>query len=64
MGLIDVISKEERVDVTYSDFYNLMLESAKFELASNGIKNNVPHEYMRAMLNIVNPWKSNKESEE
>ena len=29
MGLADVFSKEERVEVTFTDFYRLMRESAK-----------------------------------
>lgn len=50
MGIMDVISKEDRVEVTYSDFYNLMREAAKAELLMNGVKQQVDHTDMYAMM--------------
>lgn len=32
MGLVDVFSKEDRIEVTYSDFYSMVKESAKFDI--------------------------------
>ena len=50
MGLVDVISPEDRVEVKYSDFYALMLESAKAELMMNAIRCNVPHRFIRETM--------------
>lgn len=49
MGLADVLSKEDRVEVTYSDFYRMVRESAKAELVMNAVKCNVPHRFIREM---------------
>lgn len=32
MGLADVFDKEDRIEVTYSDFYSMVKESAKFDI--------------------------------
>lgn len=50
MGILDAISKEDRVEVTYSDFYSLMKEATKAELLMNGVKQQVSHEDMYAMM--------------
>jgi hypothetical protein len=50
MGLSDVFGKEERVEVTYSDFYQLFKSSAKLELLENAVKARVPHHYIEGML--------------
>lgn len=50
MTLADAFSKEDRVNVTYSNFYKLMKEAAKAELIANAVNCNVPHRYMREML--------------
>lgn len=49
MGLADTVSKEDRLDVRYTDFYKLMRESAKYELLMNAVNCNVPHQYIRKM---------------
>lgn len=50
MTLADAFSKEDRVNVTYSNFYKLMKEGAKAELMANAVNCNVPHQYIREML--------------
>lgn len=49
MGIVDMFSKEDRIEVKFSDFYTLVKESAKCELLMNAIKCDVPHRYMREM---------------
>lgn len=51
MGIVDTFSREDRVQVKFTDFYNLIYEAAKSELICNGIKNNVPNEYMLGIIN-------------
>lgn len=50
MGLADVFSAEDRVQVKYSDFFEIIREAAAAELLINAVKTNVPHEYI---LNMV-----------
>lgn len=54
MGLADVLSAEDRVEIKFSDFYTLVREAAKYEIAANGIKTKVPHEEMLKMLSGKN----------
>lgn len=49
MGLADMFSKEERVAVTFTDFYRLMRESAKCELLMNAVNCDLHPMYIRAM---------------
>ena len=49
MGLVDAFSREDRVAVTFSDFYRIMRESAKSELIMNAVNCNVPHQFIREM---------------
>ena len=46
---MDAFSKEDRVEVTFSDFYRLMKESTKAEIVMNAVNCNVPHRYIREM---------------
>ena len=50
MGLADALAREDRVEVTFSDFYRLMKESSKAELIINAVNCNVPHKYIREMV--------------
>ncbi len=47
MSLIDTFSKEDRVPVTFTDFFNLVKQAAKYENVMNGVKCDVPHKYIR-----------------
>lgn len=49
MSLIDAFSKEDRVQVTFTDFFNLVKQAAKYENVMNGVNCNVPHAYIREM---------------
>ena len=50
MGLIDAFGKEDRVEVTFSAFYELMKGCAERDFLAKGIMCNVPHRYMREMV--------------
>lgn len=49
MGIVDMFSSEDRVQVKFSDFYNLVKEASKAELLLNGVKNGVDHASMYTM---------------
>ena len=49
MGLIDNFTAEDRVDVKFSDFYNLTKQAEELELVMNAVRCNVPHRYIREM---------------
>lgn len=57
MGLMDAFSSEERVTLTYSQFYQLVKEATKAEMLFNGVKCKVSRDAMYAMV-------EGKESEE
>lgn len=48
-NIMDAFSREDRVEVTFSDFYRLMKESTKAETVMNAVNCNVPHRYIREM---------------
>ena len=48
-NIMDAFSKEDRVEVTFSDFYRLMKEGTKAEILMNAVNCNVPHRYIREM---------------
>lgn len=50
MGLSDVFSAEDRVDVKFTDFYNLVKGCTQRDILMNGIKCDVPHRYLREMM--------------
>lgn len=50
MGLMDAFNPEDRVTVTFTDFYKMMREAARSELLQNAVKMYVPHEHIVAML--------------
>lgn len=49
MSLVDVFSKEDRIPVTFTDFFNLVQQAAKYENVMNAVKCDVPHIYIREM---------------
>ena len=49
MGMADMFSKEDRVTVTFTDFYKLMKEAAKCELLMNAVNCDLHTMYIRAM---------------
>lgn len=52
MGIADTFGAEDRVQVKFSDFYRLVRESVKSEIAMNCFENNVPNEFARKIFNL------------
>lgn len=50
MGLMDALNPEDRISVTFTDFYRLVKQSAKAELMMNGIKNKVDHDAIYTIM--------------
>jgi len=50
MGLVDAFGKEDRIPVTFSEFYGLVQEAAKAELIMNAVNCDVPHKYIRETM--------------
>ncbi len=61
MGLADMFGSEDRVTMTFTDFYNLVKESGKGELVLNAVKADVPHRYIREMVSGVKEKSEEKE---
>jgi len=67
MGLMDAILTEDRIDVKFSDFYNLVKNSARAEIMLNGIKNKIDHDSIHTMItgkHLPEPTEVKEESEE
>lgn len=56
MGMMDAFNAEDRVQVKFSDFYNLMRGCAERDILMNGIETLVPHQYMHMMMTGKNPY--------
>lgn len=52
MGLADTFGAEDRMNVKFSDFYNLVKGCTQRDMLINGIREDVPHEYMRKMMGV------------
>lgn len=50
MGLADCFSAEDRVQVKFSTFYELVKGCTQRDMLMNGINCNVPHRYLREMF--------------
>lgn len=50
MGLADCFSAEDRIQVKFSDFYNLVKGCTQRDQVMNAINCNVPHRYIREMV--------------
>lgn len=50
MGILDVFAAEDRVDVKFSTFYELVKGCAEREFITNGLKHKIPHAHILAML--------------
>lgn len=55
MGLADSFGAEDRVNVKFSDFYNIVKVATKCELLLNAVCADVPHEHIRAMAGVPDP---------
>lgn len=50
MGLADAFGAEDRVNVKFTDFYNLMKGCTQRDMLMNAVKTKVPHEYIECMM--------------
>lgn len=50
MGLADTFGAEDRVDVKYSDFYNLVKGCTQRDFLMNAVKTKTPYEYIEQMM--------------
>lgn len=50
MGLMDTFTAEDRIEVKFSDFYNMMKGVAQRDILMNGICCDIPHRYLREMM--------------
>lgn len=49
-SIIDAFTAEDRVDVKFTTFYELMKGCTERDILLNGAKCDVPHRYMREMI--------------
>lgn len=50
MGLMDAFKNEDRVEVKFSTFYELMKEAVKAELLMNAVNCDTPYASIREMM--------------
>lgn len=50
MGIMDAFKPEDRTEITYSNFYNLIKQAAQYEIVMNAVNCNVPHGYIRETM--------------
>ena len=50
MGLADAFAAEDRVDVKFTDFYNLMKGCTQRDMLMNAVKTKVQYEYIECMM--------------
>lgn len=50
MGILDAFAAEDRVNVKFSTFYELVKGCAEREFITNGLKHKIPHAHILAML--------------
>lgn len=64
MGLMDTISAEDRINIKFSDFYNLVKNTTRAEFMMNGIKNEIDHDSIYKIVTGKSIHEENKESED
>lgn len=52
MGLVDAFNAEDRIEVTKSELFDLMLQKAKTLLLVNGLKNGVSTKNLLKVLDM------------
>lgn len=50
MGIMDAFKPEDRTEITYSNFYNLIKQAAQYEIAMNAVNCDVPRAYIREIM--------------
>lgn len=61
MGLVDAFSAEDRIQVKFSDFYELVRGCTQRDQVLNAINCNVPHRYIREMVTGKSEGPENRE---
>lgn len=64
MGMMDAFNPEDRIQVTFSDFYALVKQSVRTDLLMNGIKNKLDHDAIYTMMTGKHILESVQNSEE
>ena len=50
MGIMDAFKPEDRTEITFSNFYNLIKQAAQYEIVMNAVNCDVPHTYIRETM--------------
>lgn len=50
MGIMDAFSREDRVEITISQMYELIKEAGRADLFRNGVKNKIPYAHILCVL--------------
>lgn len=50
MGIMDAFQPEDRTEITYSNFYNIIKQAARYEIVMNAVNCDVPHNYIRETM--------------
>lgn len=50
MNLMDAFSREDRVEVTISQLYDLVKEAGRADLFRNGVKNRIPYTHILCVM--------------
>lgn len=50
MGIMDAFKPEDRTEITFSNFYNLIKQAAQYEIVMNAVNCDVPHRYIREAM--------------
>lgn len=50
MGLADTFGKEDRVEVKFSDFYEMVKGCTQAEMMANGLRKKIPHAHILAVV--------------
>ena len=53
MGFIEAVMPEDRLDITFSVFYELVKQATEAELMMNAINCDVPHRYIRETMSGI-----------
>lgn len=50
MGIVDMFGAEDRLQVKFSDFYNLIQGHTERNVITNGLKHKIPHAHILTTL--------------
>ena len=50
MSLVDVLGKEDRTEVKFSEFFALVKQAAQYETLMNAVNCDVPHRFIRETM--------------